>query len=420
MKSKDLMKNIDSKKKEIVKLVQNLIQIKSINPPGSTSKIAGYIKEYISEHGLKCEFYEQEKTKTNVVGTLSGSGDKKFIWNGHLDVVPISKPDGWSVDPWEGKVINSRIIGRGAADMKGSIAAVISAACILADSNIELAGDWILGFTADEETGGEMGTDYLVKEGILSGDACIVGESTSLSKLGIGEKGVLWLKVKAEGRPAHAGVSFLGDNAIEKLYRFLTKLHKIEVVERKHSEEIEKILSYIIAESERLKNTEFSKEFFQRVMNRLVMNVGMISGGEKINIVPSAAEAIVDIRILPGMTHETVMEEIEEILEDSGIQGISFETVLKADSSYQNIDNPFINFMRNSVSNGMNIEPTPYMITGFTDARFFRAKGIPTVIYGCKGENFHGIDEFITIDNLISTTKAYALTAMNFLKKSNP
>jgi len=420
MKIHNIMKNIDSKKNKIVKLLQNLIQIKSVNPPGSTSEIAGYIKEYISEHGLKCELYEQEKTKVNAVGTLSGSGDKKFIWNGHLDVVPISKPDGWSVDPWEGKVISSKILGRGTADMKGSIAAVISAACILADSNIELSGDWILGFTADEETGGEMGAEYLVRNGILSGVACIVGEPTSLSKLGVGEKGVLWLKVKAEGRPAHAGLSFLGDNAIEKLYQFLTKLHKIEEIERKHSGEIEKILSFIIAESIRLKTPEFSKEFFQRVMNRLVMNVGMMSGGEKINIVPSSAEAIVDIRILPGMTHEMVMEEIEEILKDSGIQGITFETVLKADSSYQDIDNPFVNFMKKAVSKGINIEPTLYMISGFTDARFFRAKGIPTVIYGCKGENIHGIDEFITVDNLISTTKAYALTAMNFLKKSSP
>jgi len=417
MKIHDIMKNIDSKKNNIVKLFQNLIQIKSINPPGSTTEIAGYIKEYISEHGLKCEFYEQEKTKVNAVVTFSGNGNKKFIWNGHLDVVPISKPDGWSVDPWEGKIINSKILGRGAADMKGNIAAVISAACILADSSVKLSGDWILAFTADEETGGEMGAEYLVKNGILSGDACIVGEPTSLTKLGVGEKGVLWLKVKAEGKPVHAGVSFLGDNAIEKLYQFLTKLHKIEKIKRKHSKEIDKILSIIISESKRLKNTEFSKRFFQRVMNRLVMNVGMMRGGEKINIVPSSAEAIVDIRILPGMTHETVMEEIKEILKDSRIQGISFETVLTADSSYQNIDNPFVNFMKDTVSKGINIKPTLYMIPGFTDARFFRAKGIPTVIYGCEGENIHGVDEFITIDNLISTTKAYALTAMNFLKK---
>jgi succinyl-diaminopimelate desuccinylase len=420
MKVHDVMKKIDSEKDKIVKLVQNLIQIKSVNPPGSTSEIAGYIKEYISKRGLKCKLYQQAKTKVNAVGTLSGSGDKKFIWNGHLDVVPISKPDGWSVDPWEGKVINSKILGRGTADMKGSIAAVISAACILADSDVELSGDWILGFTADEETGGKMGAEYLVKNGILTGNACIVGEPTSINKLGVGEKGVLWLKVKAEGKPAHAGLSFLGDNAIEKLYQFLIQLHKIEEIERKHNGEVENILSFIIAESKKLKSTEFSKERFQRVMNRLIMNVGMMKGGTKINIVPSSAEAIVDIRILPGMTHETVMEEIEEILKDSKIQGISFETVLTADSSYQNIDNPFINFMKDTVRKGFNIEPTLYMISGFTDARFFRAKGIPTVVYGCKGENIHSVDEFITIDNLISTTKAYALTAIDFLNKSNP
>jgi succinyl-diaminopimelate desuccinylase len=230
----------------------------------------------------------------------------------------------------------------------------------------------------------------------------------------IGEKGVLWLKIKAKGRPVHASMAFFGDNAIEKIFKFTTKLHQIEKVDREYNDELEKIISVIKSDAQ--KSNKFSDEIFKKLVKRLVMNVGMIKGGEKINIVPASAEAIVDIRILPGMTHETVMDEAREILKDSGLEGITFEVVLKANSSYQPLEHPFVDFIKQKVIKEMNMEPVIFLNPGFTDARFFRAKGIPTVIYGCDGQNHHGVDEFITIDNLISTTKAYALAALNFLK----
>lgn len=409
-----IMKIIELKKDDIIKLVQKLINFKSMNPPGDTREIAEFIKEYVTTRGLKCELYETENGKVNAVVTLTGAGKKKFIWNGHLDVVPISKPEAWTVDPWDGTVHESKIMGRGSADMKGSIGAAISAACIISQEKLPLSGDWILTFSADEETGGRMGVEYLVDEGIITGDACIVGDGNS--HLGVGEKGVLWLKVKAEGRPVHAGVSFMGDNAIEKLYKFLIELHKLEEIEREHKEDLACILKIVESGLVKSMGEKFLKEIFHRLTDKLVMNVGMITGGSKINIVPASAEAIVDIRILPGMTNKEVMEEIRQLLKESGIEGISFEIVLKADSSYQNIENQFIPFMKDEVIAEFQNKPSLSISSGFTDARFFRAKGIPTVVYGCDGKNIHGVDEYIMIDDLISTTKAYAMATIKFLK----
>jgi succinyl-diaminopimelate desuccinylase len=413
--SVEILKEVDSRRDDIVKLVQELIRYKSVNPPGDTSKVAEFIKNYLSERGLNVELHESEKGKVSVVGTLKGGGNKRFIWNGHIDVVPIAKPEAWTVDPWEGKIVDSRIVGRGAADMKGSVGAAMVAACILAEKDLNLGGDLVLGLVPDEETGGLQGTSYLVDNGVLDGDACIVGEYSPLNTLCVGEKGVLWLKVKASGTPAHASLPFLGDNAIEKLYRFLVELHKVEDADRKLPKEAKKIMEAIQPALDMLESIGFSKEHLYKLTNRLTMNVGIVNGGEKINIVPASAEADVDIRLLPGMKHDRVMEEINQIQKDSGIEGITVEEMLRAAPSYQKLDVPLVSLMKEEIKMVTGKEPLLFVNPGFTDARFIRAKGIPTVIFGAGSETPHGANEYVPIDNLIEVTKVYALAIMNFL-----
>ncbi|MFB0561068.1 MAG: M20 family metallopeptidase [Candidatus Lokiarchaeia archaeon] len=410
-----VLKEVNSRKDDVVKLVQELIRYKSVNPPGDTSDIAGFIKDYLSERGLKVELYESEKGKVNVVGTLKGEGNKRLIWNGHIDVVPIAKPDAWTVDPWEGRIVDSRIVGRGAADMKGSVGAAMVAACILAEKNLNLGGDLVMGLVPDEETGGYLGTGYLVDKGVLDGDACIVGEYSPLNTLGVGEKGVLWLKVKASGIPAHASIPFLGDNAIEKLYRFLVELHKIEEVDRKIPEEANKIMKVIQPTLGTFESIGFSKENLYKLFNRLTMNVGIVAGGEKINIVPASAEADVDIRLLLGMKHDTVMEEINRIQKESGIEGITLEEILRVDPSFQKLDAQIVSLVKKEIKKVTGKEPLFFVFPGFTDAHFIRAKGIPTVVYGAGSETAHGINEYVPIEGLIEVTKVYTLAAMDFL-----
>lgn len=411
----NILKEVDLRRDDVVKLVQELISYKTINPPGDTSECAGFIKDYLSERGLKVELYESEKGKVNVVATLVGNGDKRFIWNGHIDVVPIAKLEGWMVDPWEGKIVDSKIFGRGAADMKGSVGAAMVAASILAEKDLSLGGDLVLVLVPDEETGGHLGAGYLADKGLLQGDACIVGEYSPFFSLTVGEKGVLWLRVKASGIPIHASIPFLGDNAIEKLYRFLVELHKIEEADRKLPREVSKIFEALQPAVDLLQSIGLTEEQVYKLFNRLTMNVGRVIGGEKINIVPANAEAEVDIRLLPGMNHDSVMEEINLILKDSGIGGITIEELLRADPSYQKIDVPFVSFMKEKIEKVTGKEPLLIVATGFTDARFFRTKGIPTVVFGAGSESAHGVNEYVPIDNLIEVTKVYALATVDFL-----
>ncbi len=425
-----VLKEVDSRSDDIIKLVQELIRYKTVNPPGETSECAGFIKDYLTDRGLKVNLYESEKGKVSAVGILKGEGDRRFIWDGHIDVVPIAKPDAWTVDPWEGKIVDSRIVGRGAADMKGNVGAAMVAATILAEKDLNLGGDLVLALVPDEETGGYLGTGYLVDKGLLHGDACIVGEFSPFNTLCVGEKGILWLNLKASGIPAHASVKFLGVNAIDMLYKFFEDLYKIEEVDRKLPAEFNKIIEAVQPTLKQLESIGFPRELLNNLYRRLSVSVGIIKGGEKVNIVPANAEAEVDIRILPGMDYDLIKKEIDQIrknynkklgekypnLKAVGIEGITIAETLRFDPSYQNLDVPLISLMKKEIQKVTGKEPLLFVHTGGTDARFFRAKGIPTVCYGAGSETPHGANEYVPIDNLIEATKVYALTAMDLLR----
>jgi succinyl-diaminopimelate desuccinylase len=425
-----VLKEVDSRKNEVIKLVQELIRYKTLNPPGDTSEIVGYIKDYLSERGLNIGVYESEKGKVSVVATLKGGeGKKKFIWDGHIDVVPVAQTDAWIADPWEGKIVDSRIVGRGAADMKGNVGAAMVAAAVLADKDSSLGGDLVLALVPDEETGGYLGTGYLVDKGVLKGDACIVGEYSPFNTLCVGEKGILWIKVKSSGIPAHASTKFLGVNAIDMLNRFLLELYKVEEIDRKLPKEVNKIIEVIQPVLEQLESLGFPRDVLNNLYKRLSVNVGMISGGEKVNIVPANAEADVDIRILPGMDYNLIKQEIDQIrtnynkllekmypnLKAVGIEGIKVNETLRFDPSYQKLDAPLIPLVKNAIQKVTGREPLLFMLTGGTDARFFRAKSIPAICYGAGSETAHGNNEYVTIDSLIDVTKVYALAVMDFL-----
>ncbi|MGQ9723425.1 MAG: M20 family metallopeptidase [Candidatus Jordarchaeum sp.] len=429
MSTDTVLKEVNSRRDDVIKLVQELIRYKTVNPPGDTSDCADFIKDYLSERGLKVKLYESEKGKVSAVGILKGDGDRRFIWDGHIDVVPIAKPDAWTVDPWEGQIVESRIVGRGAADMKGNVGAAMVAASILAEKDINLGGDLVLAFVPDEETGGYLGTGYLVDKGVLDGDACIVGEFSPFNTLCVGEKGILWLNVKASGIPAHASVKFLGVNAIDMLYKFFEDLYQIEEVDRKLPAEFNKIIEVVQPTLKQLESIGFPRELLNNMYSRLSVNVGIVKGGEKVNIVPANAEAEIDIRILPGMDYDLVKKEIDQIRKDYnnklwekypnlkavGIEGITIDETLRFDPSYQKLDAPLVPLMKRVIQKVTGKEPLLFVHTGGTDARFFRAKGIQSICYGAGSETPHGTNEYVPIEGLIEATKVYALAAMDFL-----
>ena len=158
---------IEKEKEEILKLASDMIRIPSVNPPGNMQEIADFILEYLSDYGLSCDVHEPEKGRINLICSLGDPSGKKLVLNGHMDVVPPGNVDRWSFPPFSGKIEDGFLHGRGASDMKGGDAGIISAMRLLTKVEDSLNGEVILTLVPDEETMGIHRTGWILEQELV-------------------------------------------------------------------------------------------------------------------------------------------------------------------------------------------------------------------------------------------------------------
>ena len=369
---------------EIIELTRQLIRIPSENPPGGEGEIAEFIAEKLKDLGLTVRVYEFKPGRPSVVGLLSGVKEKPtLMFNGHMDTVPVGDKDLWSVEPFEGVLRDGRIYGRGAADMKGALAAMIASVKAIVESEVNLRGRLILTFVADEEVTG-YGTRDLIRRGYRA-DFAIVGEPNELN-VQTAHKGLLWLKVVIRGKAAHASIPHQGVNAIYRMADFCLALEKMNslLAEKKHA-----------------------------LLGPPTINVGTIKGGIKTNIVPDYCEITIDRRLIPGEKPVDVKREIEETLESLGGKTSKLQTQVEvinvAEPSETAQDELIVQVARKAVREVIGRDPG---VTGFTatcDMRFLvNEAGIPTIILGPGSlRQAHVIDEYVEVEQVINAAKIY-------------
>ncbi|MEM3578263.1 MAG: M20/M25/M40 family metallo-hydrolase [Candidatus Bathyarchaeia archaeon] len=439
------MRLIKEVEKEVTSLLSGLIRINTTNPPGNETEAAKYVAKTLEKDGFKCELFESAPGRGSVITRLKGSGEKpSLLLLSHLDVVA-ANPKEWSVDPFSGMVNDGFVWGRGALDMKSMTAIEIMVMKLLKRNRVKLKGDVILAATADEEKGGEAGAGWLVRnypEKVRAGYVINEGggfaipadDGRNIYTIQTSEKGILWLKIKAKGRPGHGSKPGLADNAIIRINKVVDKLgnyrsaisltsttkYYLEAI-AEGNKQLKPYLSSILkkpAEADKVLD-ELSKMDRAvaediRAMLRMTIAPTMIHGGVKENIIPSECEAVFDCRILPGKTTAQAMEEIKELLKDVNLEKLEFEKIQANEPSESPMNTPLY---KSIVETLREFEPNclaaPLMLTGGTDSRFFRALG--SVCYGFQpmqadlpyGEILkmvHGIDEHISIQNLIFGT----------------
>ena len=256
------------KKKDLIELTTQLIQIPTENPPGNERKAFIFLKPILSKMGFNIKTYISPKGRWNIVAERRwGKGGRRLLFNGHLDVVPPGNPSQWKYPPFQGKLEKGKIYGRGSSDMKGGIASFLHAISTIDRSKIHIKqGAVVLHLVSDEESHGHQGTDFLTQKGLIQGDAALVGEPSSLHPV-IGQKGAIWLRISTLGKSAHGSRPHQGVNAIEKMMKLITHLNILSL-EKEHP-----------------------------LLGRPTLNIGTIQGGTKINIVPDRCEIEVDRRI---------------------------------------------------------------------------------------------------------------------------
>jgi acetylornithine deacetylase/succinyl-diaminopimelate desuccinylase-like protein len=436
-----LLKEVEQ---EVTSLLSELIQIDTTNPPGNEIEAAKYLAKNLEKDGFECEIFESASGRGSVVTRLKGAGKgPSLLMLSHLDVVA-ANPKEWRVPPFSGKVKDGFVWGRGALDMKGMTAIEAMVLKLLKRNKVKLKGDVILAATADEEKGGEAGAgwlvrthpdkvkaDYVINEG--GGMAIPLGGS-SIFTIQTAEKGINWFRVKAKGRPGHGSMPGAADNAImrmnkvvERLGNYRSKIVLVPTVRQflteasKQNEVAKKAVSALLKNPsvgdqvlDLLAETDNAMAEELRARLRMTVTPTMIHGGVKENIIPSECEAVFDCRMLPGQTPESAMSEIKGLLKDIPLEMLEFETIQANEPSESPANTPLYELIAKVTKEfEPNCITAPILLTGGTDSRFFRKLGSPAygyqpvrtdIPYGEMLKSIHGIDERISIANLVFGT----------------
>ena len=421
---------------EAVDLLTRYLKIDTTNPPGNEGRGVAFFAEIFDREGIACKTYEASSGRGSIGAVIPGTGEKgAVILLNHIDVVP-ARADEWSIHPFSGEIKDGYIYGRGALDMKGQGILELLTFLEFKRKGLTPCRDLIFLAVADEEAGGVNGVQYLLNNygEDIQADLVIneggfgisdVLPDRPLFMIATAEKGVCRVKLRRSGPPGHGSVPH-GDNALEKLVQGLSRLL---------AKDSPVIITPLIAEYFKQLGTswEFLQPYLQdgkpetlveiltqkgmlnipqmAAMLKNTISLNMMHAGNKVNVIPSAAEAELDIRLLPGTDPDSVVAEIKEHLADDDIK-IEVAGTFRASESLMDTED-FSIIKDVHLAHFPDALAVPSLLFGASDSRFFRKKGIP-----CYGVNpvllsleelgkIHGIDERISEENMIKGTEVY-------------
>jgi succinyl-diaminopimelate desuccinylase len=413
-KKRALQRSIEADREKLIGLLSSLVRIPSDNPPGSTEEIAHFVKKHLEGFGFEPRLYEPHKGNVNVVASW-GSGSPHLVLNGHLDQFPAEVGEKWSVPPYSGEVKDGCVWGRGSGDMKGGLASLIH--CFCETSKLKLPGKVTLTCTSDEESGGRWGALWLLDNAPdLLGDGVLNGEPSG-GTVRIGEKGMIPFTVKTKGKPAHGSFAgYAGENAIMKMGRLLPEIEALHNIPAKLTAE-EKALTEELVKGY---TVQFGHEAegLAGVLRHVTVNVGVIRGGAKANIVPAECEAEVDMRVPigvpPASLRKMLVERIHALDPTSSAEYSRHEgTVIGA--TYSPPDSKIAKATGYNAKQVTGSQPYLSFTSGGTDCRFWREKGVPAIGYGPKVYAMGAADERVPVEDILTTAKVHAGTIIDFL-----
>lgn len=376
---------------EVVRFARALISAPSENPGGTEDRAAEVAGGILADLEAEPRTIRGEAGRPSVVARLGSPAGPSLAWNGHLDVVPAGDATTWDRPPFAGDVVDGRLVGRGAADMKGAIAAALAAAAAIRRSGVRLDGSLEFHLAADEELTGLHGTKVLWEQGLLVQDACIVGEPSDL-RLGLAERGGAWVTAIARGRAAHGSTPHLGVNAITSMARLLLRLPEV-LPDREH-----------------------------HLVGRPSVNAAIVTGGSAPNVVPDRCEVDVDRRLVPGETSaREVLEPFERLAAELRREHPEVELEFRlrewTDAAESPADSDLARVCREAVRAETGSVPRDHGFTGISDARFYINEArIPTVILGPGSLTVaHTANEWVDVAELVTAARVYARAFVSFL-----
>jgi acetylornithine deacetylase/succinyl-diaminopimelate desuccinylase-like protein len=429
---------------ESTEVLQRLIRFNTVNPPGNERPAIEYLAGYLESTGFEVELLGAEDERPNLVADLRGRDDGPTLcFLGHVDTV-LANPAEWKHDPWSGDVADGMLWGRGALDMKSQVAAEAVAGAALAREGWRPgAGHLKLVFVADEETGGEVGAqwltethadrvrcDMLINEG--AGESFAWGEGRHYGVC-CGEKGLFRFRVTAHGTAGHASLPKTGENALLKLGPVLDRLAAAP-----SSFEMTEVAEALIASlggdpsdpAQALQQIAAADPGLLVVVEPMLgvtLVPTMVHASDKINVIPSRAELKVDCRVPPGLGEDAARRRIDQVLgEEAGRVEIEFTETMSG--NYSPVDTPLMGAIQRWIDeNDPGAQTHPVLLPGASDSRFFRAAFPDCVAYGFFPQRYqtlletaplvHSADERIDVRDLGFAAQCYADLARGLLDR---
>lgn len=359
----------------LVATLGDLIRIPSHFPPNESRLICAYAAERLRKAGYRVETLSRVAGIDNVVAEL-GNGAPCLVFNAHVDTVGVGERAMWRTDPFEPTVRDGQVFGLGAGNCKGSMAVHIWLAEEIARRGGPKQGRIVFTFVGDEENLGPDGMFFLRETGKVRPDMLVLGAQTE-NHLIAAERGVMWVRLETTGRAAHAGNPAAGDNAILRLMRLLGVLER-----------------------------ELAPRLAARVAGpmRSTWNLGQFRGGHNTNVVPNAAWAEIDRRLLPDEKVEAAFAEMEAILKASGEAADHYRfELLRGTNGFRSLeDGPLVAAFVTSIENRLK-KPAKFLnATGVSDGRYFADDGIPILNFGPgSGAEGHAANESVPIAEMV-------------------
>jgi acetylornithine deacetylase/succinyl-diaminopimelate desuccinylase-like protein len=413
----------------VTEVLQELIRFDTTNPPGNEAACIEFIRGQLDEAGCETRIYAKDPARPNLVSRLPGGSAPPLLLQGHVDVVTTAGQT-WTHPPFEARLEDGYVWGRGALDMKAGVAMLVHAFLRARRENVQLPGDLVLVVLSDEEGGGDLGARYLVEEQpeLFAGMRYALGEFGGFTlhiggkrfyPIQVAEKQICWLRAVVRGPGGHGAMVNRG-GTVARLGRLLSDLDRKrlpvhvtpvarEFVERIAAELPRKeatVLRSLL--KPRLTDTALrllgERGRTMEPMLRNTVNATIVRGGEKINVVPSEIELELDGRALPGFSPDELFAEVQALVGDD----IEIELV-RHDPGPSAPDlglfESLAGIIRELDPDGI---PIPLLQIGVTDGRFFSRAGVQT--YGFlpmrlpEGFQFakliHAADERIPVDAL--------------------
>lgn len=418
----------DAVTEEATQLLSDFIRIDTSNPPGREKAACDWLAAIFRREGIDdVAFYDASNggehgvERMNMTARLPGSGGKRpLVLLNHTDVVPVERQY-WDFEPFSGAVVDGVIYGRGALDMKSMGIMELMAMLLIRRNNLPHSRDIVYMALADEEAGGKWGVDwmeanhpetleaeYVINEGGW-GNAEILGTRRPAFNASISEKGPLWLKLTAEGRPGHGSVPH-PDNALERLVRALFRIREwarpVQVVPelREYFERLQRAQVLKGGASQDAMEQLARENLLANALLTNTVSTTSLHSGMKHNVIPAIAEATIDCRLLPGTDHEAFTQQVRDVVDDKKVR---VEPIFSSDTPASSTGTELFALIEDVVHDHMEEALVlPSVSAGFTDSRVFRRHGvesygfIPILLEQDEAATIHGHNERITVENL--------------------